>query len=156
MQISPENAGSWPTNRVEPHVLVVDDEAVIRTALSRYFVRLGWAVRTAPNGVAALDILGDRSVDVDLVICDLRMQSGSGEDVYNWLLEQRPSLAARLVFLSGDTLAPETAAFLEAARRPVLAKPFDLCELAYVAEQVRAQRAGPGHSERSVESLSSR
>ncbi len=140
MQISPDNAGTSLTSRSEPRVLIVDDEAVIRTALSRYFVRLGWAVCTAPNGSGAVGVLGDGRVDFDLVICDLRMAGGSGEDVYRWLLERRPSLAARVVFLSGDTVAPEAAVFLEAARRPVLAKPFDLRELAFVAEQVCAER----------------
>ena len=156
MQMSSENDGSWPTHQAEPTLLVVDDEAVIRTALSRYFARLGWGVRTAPNGRAAIETLTDRGVEFDLVICDLRMPSGSGEDVYWWLVRHRPALAGRLVFLSGDTVDPEMAAFLEKCGRPVLGKPFDLYELACMAEQLRAKRGVGSHSERSEESLFSR
>ena len=75
---------------------------------------------------------------MDLVICDLRMPHGSGEELYRWLQQRRPELVGRVVFSSGDVLAPEAATFLAEVRRPVLPKPFELDDIARVVDEVRA------------------
>ena len=120
-----------------PCVLLVDDETAVRAALSRYFVRHGWDVREAVDGVAAQRLL-DPAVghSFDLVLCDLRMPRFSGCDLYRWILVHRPDIEARLVFSSGDLQSPESAAFLSEARRPILPKPFDLGELARIVSDV--------------------
>jgi CheY-like chemotaxis protein len=138
MPPSPEKACSWSVGRSEYHVLVIDDEAVIRRAMSRYFARLGWVVSEAADGDAAIGILGDvDGEEFDLVICDLRMPRTSGADLYRWMQQRRPQIAARFVFSSGDVLAPEAARFLEGAGRPVLPKPFDLGDLTRIIDEVR-------------------
>jgi CheY-like chemotaxis protein len=139
-----ENAGSWLAGRPEPRVLLIDDELVVRRAMTRYFVRQGWVVREAADGDVARRILGDAGEEeFDLVICDLRMPTTSGEDLYRWLRQHRPELAARFVFSSGDVLAPEVAAFLAEAARPVLPKPFDLRDLTRIVDEIRGSfRAG--------------
>ena len=137
MPSSPKIARSWPVGRPEHHVLLIDDEAVIRAALSRYFARQGWVVREAADGDSALRILSDTDgEEFDVVICDLRMPRVSGEDLYRWMQQRRPAIASRFVFSSGDVLAPDVAAFLTETGRPVLPKPFDLSELARIVDGV--------------------
>lgn len=146
MPSSRENTGSWFAGHGTHRVLLIDDEAVIRRALSRWFARQGWVVDEAADGDAARRLLADAHGDeVELVICDLRMPQGSGEELYRWLQQHRPELVSRVVFSSGDVLAPEAATFLAEARRPVLPKPFDLRDLARVVDEVRASvHTAPG------------
>ena len=60
----------------------------------------------------------------DLVICDLRMPHLDGPAFYRELRRQDASMARRIVFVTGDALAPGTVSFLEKSRVPCLAKPF--------------------------------
>ena len=54
------------------------------------------------------------------------MPGMGGEGLFEWVRTRRTDLIDRLVFMSGDLLSPRTQAFLEAAARPVLAKPCTL------------------------------
>ena len=120
-----------------PCVLIVDDEESVRTALMRYFARRGWNVCEAEDGEEARAMLAPNACAFDLAICDLRMPRMSGPDFYRWLAQSRPDVASRLVFSSGDVDCPESAAFLSDAGRPVLSKPFDLCDLARLIDEIR-------------------
>ncbi len=47
-----------------------------------------------------------------------------GPELYAWLVRERPELAPRMGFATGDTLGTSAARFLAEAKRPVLEKPF--------------------------------
>lgn len=114
-------------------VLVVDDEPTIRAALRRYFQRMGWEIEEAADGQSALDkLLAGGAEDYHAVICDLRMPVSSGAELHRRLLEERPALAARMIFSTGDVGSAEAAAFLASTNRPVLEKPFELAVLGEV------------------------
>jgi nitrogen-specific signal transduction histidine kinase/CheY-like chemotaxis protein len=143
-------SGRWKTGP-EPaaapggRLLIIDDEPSVRSSLRRYFERRGWRVEEAAEGTAGLaKLLATRPGNLfDLVICDLRMPGLSGKEVHQWLSSARPELLNRLVFASGDTASPETAAFLNSIPCPVLEKPFELAELAAVVSRVCGdERAG--------------
>lgn len=63
-------------------ILIVDDEDIIRESLSFVLSKEGYRVREAPNGLAALEILKEDSID--LVVTDLEMPEMKGIE----LLEQ--------------------------------------------------------------------
>ncbi len=142
-------SGRW-TTAAEPEAgpggraLIIDDEASVRASLRRYFERRGWQVEEASDGTAGLGkLLATRPGSLfDLVICDLRMPGLSGQEVHHWISSARPELLSRLVFASGDTASPETAAFLSSIPCPVLEKPFELSELAAVVARISEERAG--------------
>lgn len=145
----PGQSGRWTTGTVpdtEPGgtVLIIDDEAAVRASLRRYFERRGWLVEEAADGTTGLGrLLATRPGNLfDLVICDLRMPGLSGKEVHHWISSARPELLSRLVFASGDTASPETAAFLSSIPCPVLEKPFELSELAAVVARISGERAG--------------
>jgi FixJ family two-component response regulator len=61
-----------------------------------------------------------------------------GHDLYRHLEEAGNPLARRVIFITGDTVAPETRKFLEGVRNTVLSKPFRLRD---VRESVAAALA---------------
>lgn len=69
-QPSPTEAG---------HVLVVDDEALIRTMLVKYLRKQGYEVRAAQNGAEALALVEQEPPDVVLV--DMYMPGMNGVEV---------------------------------------------------------------------------
>jgi CheY-like chemotaxis protein len=120
-----------------PRVLLVDDEPAVRLAMLRFLTRRGWSVCEAEDGELARALLDPAAGQwFDLVICDLNMPRLSGCELYRWLAHHRPDAARRFVFASGDLLSPESTEFLKEARRPVLPKPFELCELARIVDEV--------------------
>jgi signal transduction histidine kinase/CheY-like chemotaxis protein len=114
-------------------ILIVDDEAGIRSALAYLLRRDGHEVETAANGYLALAKLEERIFDV--VLCDLRMPELDGPGLYRALAARQPQLCRRFIFLTGDTLSPETRVFLERAGVPRLAKPFTAAEVRRVVER---------------------
>ncbi len=61
------------------NILVVDDEDLIRKALSRFFSAQGHQVFSAENGVKALEFIAQEKID--LIILDLLMPEKNGFDV---------------------------------------------------------------------------
>ena len=64
----------FPEDR--PRILVVDDEKVIRDMLADFLGMEGYVVRTAEDGTAALQELGN--AHYDLIISDLKMPRMGG------------------------------------------------------------------------------
>jgi signal transduction histidine kinase/CheY-like chemotaxis protein len=109
-------------------ILVVEDEASIRTLVRRYLRRRGHEVETADNGRAALAALERRSYDV--IVTDMKMPEMGGEELYSRLCDADDAHAQRVLFISGDTVSEGTREFLLRSGRPFVSKPFDLDELA--------------------------
>jgi len=65
----------------------------------------------------------------DLVVCDLRMPHFDGQAVYQSLQHTGSPLLNRILFITGDVIAPQTREFLEPNQLPYLAKPFLVEEL---------------------------
>ena len=115
--------------------LVVDDEAVVRTVLRRYFARSGWTVLEAETGEQALALLGEATVP-GVVVCDLNLPGLSGAAVCRRIAESWPALASRIVITSGDPATAKREMEREALHCPLLGKPFSLAELARVVKSV--------------------
>ncbi|MBI2494184.1 MAG: response regulator [Candidatus Rokubacteria bacterium] len=119
-------------------ILVVDDEPEVANILAEMLAAEGHRVTTAANGALALDALHQGAYDI--ILSDVRMPELDGPGLYRELERQHPHLVRRLVFLTGDTLSPETREFLDRARAPSLSKPFDAEEIRRLI--ARITRAG--------------
>ncbi|MEO7521734.1 MAG: PAS domain S-box protein, partial [Gemmatimonas sp.] len=108
-------------------VLIVEDEASLRTAVGRFLERQGYDVALAADGTDALALLQQRSFA--LVLLDLRMRGLSGEDTYREILRRDVVQAEHVLFITGDLHSPSASAFLRSTGRHVMAKPFSLTEL---------------------------
>jgi PAS domain S-box-containing protein len=105
--IIPERNGSrLPSGTI----LVVEDEAAVRSALERMLIAGGYKVVTAPNGTEALKLFVARHDDIDLLITDLVMPGIGGRDLARQCSAIRDSL--KVIYISGYTrdslLSPQT------------------------------------------------
>ena len=62
-------------------ILIVDDDADLRAALSEYISQMGVKVRTAGNVADAKNVLQAEPAPFDLVLTDLKIPGGNGMDV---------------------------------------------------------------------------
>jgi DNA-binding response OmpR family regulator len=67
------------------HVLIVDDEAIVRDVLTRYLEREGFQVDAAADGEAALEIAARSRPDI--VVLDLMLPKVDGLEVFRRLRE---------------------------------------------------------------------
>ena len=102
-------------------LLFVDDEPALRSGMEAFGNMRGFTVLTASDGAAALETT--RSTGVDAVVCDLRMPGMDGYAFHEQLRQERPGLASRTIFITGDVVAT-TSSRSSVARQPVLTKPF--------------------------------
>ncbi len=109
------------------HILVVEDDADNRVAVTRLLQRLDHYVTACANGVEALELL--ELGPVDCIICDLRMPGLGGRNLYEQVEERMPTMAGRFVFVTGDYTYPESRKFLDRCGQPVVAKPYEVAEL---------------------------
>lgn len=86
-------------------ILVVDDEALVRTGLLRALKPSGHVVFEAPSGGAALRLL-DEGLEVDLVLLDLSMPGLPGAEALRRIRAHDPTLP--IIVLSGDAPALDT------------------------------------------------
>ncbi|MDB4914614.1 MAG: sensor protein [Gemmatimonadetes bacterium] len=112
-------------------LLFVDDEPALRSGMEAFGTMRGFSVVVAADGTAALEAA--RSGGVDAVVCDLRMPGMDGYAFHEHLRLERPGLATRTVFITGDVVT--TAGRGSVARQPVINKPFsfDKIEEALIA-----------------------
>lgn len=112
-------------------LLLVEDEARIRTMTRQYLQSLGYTVLEAENGEEALRLFHKHAGAIDLVVTDVIMPGIRGDDLVRALRRERPSIGALFIsgFLDVGQLDRETA---------VLEKPFSFPELGRRVEEVLA------------------
>ncbi len=80
-------------------ILVVDDEAMLRSVFRRWLVAAGYNVIEAAGAQEALDHLGVHRESIAAVLTDLRMPGMSGEELIHQLIAIAPGLP--VVAISG-------------------------------------------------------
>ncbi len=108
-------------------VLLVEDEAPVRAFASRALQMRGLTVLEADSAEAALELLEDRNLSVDVFVSDVVMPGIDGPSWVLQALETRP--ATQVVFMSG--YAEEAFGEIQAKipNSTFLPKPFSLTEL---------------------------
>jgi response regulator RpfG family c-di-GMP phosphodiesterase len=108
-------------------VLVVDDEAGIRTFCSLALRTDGVECQEVADGQAALETISGRPFD--LVLLDIDMPRLNGVQTLKRLRESPPAPNLKVVMFSGRTAADEMAHLLEAGADDFLPKPFTIVQL---------------------------
>ncbi len=116
-------AAALSSYRGSGHILVVDDDELLRNIARRLLQRLGFEVTTAPDGRAALEIYSKEPGKYKLVLLDLTMPRQSGEEVLADLRAVDPSV--RVLLMSGFTESDVQDTFADAPPAGFLPKPFD-------------------------------
>ena len=137
----PGRATAVPERPVElagRRVLVVDDNADVRSALGRFLRRLGAEVsELGPECASEEQVLHAviRSMP-DAVLLDLNLGVRTGVEVWSMLREHIPPLASRVLFLSGAGPGDQVYEDALATGVRILPKPFDFPELAASLDEV--------------------
>jgi two-component system NtrC family sensor kinase len=118
-------------------VLVVDDEISIRQLLFEILSLDQHSVALASSGVEAADLVEREGFDV--IITDMKMPGMDGASFYRQVRQRDPAQARRIIFITGDTVSPDTRAFLQRVSNPVLSKPFKIGPLRDAIESVLNQ-----------------
>jgi two-component system NtrC family sensor kinase len=108
-------------------ILLVEDELALATAVREALTDAGLAVDHAGDGEDALSRVRHRTYDA--VICDLKMPRVDGMTLYRAMAAATPTLARRVIFVTGDVAGTDAERFLEDSGCRWLAKPFRLADL---------------------------
>lgn len=121
-------------------LMIVDDDADMRTLLAEYFRRLGFEVTEKENGPAALQAAtGNR---FDCFIFDVAMPDMSGIELLKKLRDR--GIETPTLFLTAHDLLDDRVAGFEAGADDYLAKPFSPRELEYRVEALLRRSLGGG------------
>ncbi len=140
---SPMARSEVPSEPGGQTVLIVEDEAIIRSNVRECLQQLGYRVLEAENGEAALQICEGLLGKIDLVLTDLVMPGMGGHELAGEVAQRYP--AVRMLFMSGYTED-------SAARRDILLqgsaflqKPFSVADLSNAIHQALALGAYPAN-----------
>jgi len=108
-------------------VLVVEDEPALAVAVSEALEDAGFSVDRAGDGEEGLTRLTEARYD--LIVCDLKMPRIDGMQFYRAMAVATPTLARRVIFVTGDVAGTDAERFLEETGCRWLSKPFRLGDL---------------------------
>lgn len=143
-----ENTQPVPAAEPPKRVLIVDDDAGVRTMLGRVLAGEGYAVRSEDDGEEAL--AAARAEPFDLVLLDLALPPTNGWDIFSRLRTMNPLLPVVIITARFGEAATAAMAGAEA----LLEKPLDYPTLlrtlaAILAEPAPSSRApNPFHAKR--------
>jgi DNA-binding response OmpR family regulator len=106
------------------HIVIIDDDELLRNRLSAYLAREGFRVTTAESAAQFRDLMGRERVDLALV--DITMPGENGLSLTRFLREQSD---IGVVILTGKGDPIDRAIGLEVGADDYVAKPFHLREL---------------------------
>jgi CheY-like chemotaxis protein len=115
-------------------VLLIEDEPAVMSYVRAVLERSGYEVVCSESGIEGLRLL--ETGEFLGVVSDMRTPGGiDGADVYAWIASNRPRLASRLVFITGDIANEETVATLQKTGAPCVEKPFRVQQFLSVVQQ---------------------
>ena len=122
------------TKPVLPPVLLIEDEPAVMAYVRAALERSGYPVVSTESGAEALQIL--QSGEFMGVVSDMRTPGGvDGAQVHAWIAANRPELASKIVFITGDLANDETVATLRQTGAPCVEKPFRVQQLISMVEK---------------------
>src|SRR5437588_9775580 len=134
---SEENAPSAASER-KPTLLVVEDDENISTAISEYFSRAGYQVKTAGDGLVGVQSALNEHPDA--IVLDLMLPKMDGLAVCRELREKAPYIPILMLTAKDDVV--DKVLGLEMGADDYITKPFSLRELeARIKSVMRRVRA---------------
>jgi len=122
--------------------LVVDDEAMVRAALTSVLKRNGFSVVQAADGTQAVTVLQASTDAFDVVLMDLSMPHMGGDEVVDWMTERMARIP--IVLMSGYDRHELAQRFPPDSVTAFLQKPFTLQgALGAVRVALQAETADP-------------
>jgi DNA-binding NtrC family response regulator len=115
-------------------VLLIEDEPAVMSYVRAALERSGYSVVCTESGADGLQLL--QTGEFLGVVSDMRTPGGvDGADVHAWVARNRPELAGRIVFITGDIANEETVDTLRRTGAPCVEKPFRVQQFISVVEK---------------------
>ena len=109
-----------PERSESARILVIDDEAVVRSGCRRLLEAVGYSVETAGGGRDGVGHLEDEVFDV--VLLDLMMPDMDGLEVLNWIQEHCPEIL--VIVITGFATVSKAVEAMRAGAFDFVGKPF--------------------------------
>jgi signal transduction histidine kinase/CheY-like chemotaxis protein len=120
------------------HVMVVDDEEVVRSVAEEALKDLGYRVTVCVDGEEAVTVFREKWSDIDVVLLDLVMPRMGGHEAFMAMRRIHPGL--RVVLCSGYSLSAEARSLLtQDGVAGFLQKPFLVPDLARAVAEALAK-----------------
>jgi two-component system cell cycle sensor histidine kinase/response regulator CckA len=116
------------------HILLVDDEEAIIRTTSSLLHSLGYTVTTASTGQEAVQIYTTMRDEIDLIILDMNMPQGSGEEVLEALKEMHSHVHILISSGYADNIIPRD--ILRQMVDGFLPKPYRVEDLSIKVRQI--------------------
>ena len=131
---APDSARTNLASARRGKILLVEDEPLLGRALCEQLSE-AHDVTLVTSGEEALSVFARATFDA--VLCDIKMPSMGGEELYHAVLLAHPEQARRFIFMTGVGFAPELERFLIESGAPLLEKPFAIRRaLRLIAERI--------------------
>jgi two-component system, chemotaxis family, chemotaxis protein CheY len=116
-------------------ILVVDDEAHIRTTVKMVLTKAGYDVVEAEDGEKGIHAIksGDNPLLVDMILCDMQMPNIDGVGAIAHFLSQFPSVP--VVVMTGHPDVQAATKLMKQGVMDYLVKPIEKDKLLAVAEE---------------------
>lgn len=123
---------NFPFNGNGEHILIVDDEPVLRDIASKMLEAIGYNVYSVPSGEAAVEFVKDTSID--LLLIDMLMEPGiNGYQTYKEIISHHPGQKA--VIASGFSENTDVKAALQLGATGFIKKPYSMEQLGRVIKE---------------------
>jgi DNA-binding NtrC family response regulator len=120
----------------QKHLLIVDDEGALRSAIAERLADHGFAVEQAGSGEEALQRLAEFAFDI--LITDLRLPGINGREVLDAALERYPDLIA--IVITGYGTVKDAVDAIKQGAADFVTKPFQFDALLHVVQSALEQR----------------
>src|SRR5512140_69408 len=125
-----------------PRILIVDDDADIRSLLADYLGEQGWHISTAPDGAAMQQVLD--TTPIDLIVLDLTLPGSDGLTLCRNL---RTRSTIPVIMLTARSAPLDRILGLEMGADDYLCKPFEPRELLVrIRNVLRRGNTATGHT----------
>lgn len=115
-------------------VLLVEDMAQLRVAITEMLEQLGYSVTAAGDAEEAMDLLVKRGLCFDLLITDVMMPQTDGLRLYQHMQAACPDV--KVLFVSGFADLALRSTWPQITAHNFLPKPFSLAQLAHKLREV--------------------
>jgi DNA-binding NtrC family response regulator len=120
----------------ERHLLLVEDEPSLRSAIAAQLIDRGYLVDEAVSGEAAIAKLADFAYDA--LVTDLRLPGLSGSAVIDAAIERYPDIVA--IVVTGFGTVKDAVEAIKRGAADFVSKPFQIDELTHALDSALEQR----------------